>query len=157
MFMKSKAAKLRSDDQCSREAFREVPQSAIYIFSPRSQPACEWTSFSHIMFLIWRYRASYRLMERQGCCLKMLKGDFCWQPQEVGHSPGPHIKDQRIRRDGGERSSAVVIKHLHTCTLQTNARLNHQLYMFDTALSWASVRLEGNSSFLVKTVINSIL
>lgn len=157
MFLKSKAGKLRLDNHCSREAFREVPQSASYIFSPRSQPACEWTSFSHIMVLIWRYRpstSSYRLMERQRCCLKMLEGDFYWQPRELGHRPGPHIKEQRIRRHSGERSSAVVITHLHIRTLQTNARLNHQLYKFDRALSWvwllASVRLEGNSSFLVK-------
>lgn len=61
MFMKSKAAKLRSDDQCSREAFREVPQSAIYIFSleanqpvsgPHSHISCFWFGDTETVYSI---------------------------------------------------------------------------------------------------------
>lgn len=113
-------------------------------------PACEWTSFSQIMFLIWRSR------DRQCHLADWWKGSCAsrWQPGGLGQSKSPHIKGRRIRRDGGERSSAVVIAHLHTCTRQTNARLTHHLHGFDRALTWiwllASVWTAGTSSFPVR-------
>lgn len=100
---------------------------------------------------------SYRQMQRQQCCLKMLKGDASWQLQEHRHSTEPHIKDQRIRRDGGERSSAVVIAHLHTCTHQKNAKPDPQSNRFDKALSWVWLLACWPFIFPCQTLINSIL
>lgn len=136
---KSKAAKLQLDNHCLREGFRKVPHSTIYIFLARE--ADLWADFilTHHAFDLEIRDTAYvtsQQMERQQCCLKRLKRDASWQLREHGQSTDPHIKDQRIRRDGEERSQAVVIAHLHTCTHQTNAKLNHQSCRFDRVLSW---------------------
>lgn len=110
-------------------------------------PACKWTSFSQIMCPIWR-------IQRPSTFCRLMEGQLCIVPGGLGQSKSPYIKGRRIRGDGGERSSAAVITHLHTCTPQTNARLTHHLNSFDRALAWiwllASVWPAGTSSFLVR-------
>lgn len=61
---------------------------------------------------------------------KCSKGDFCWRLPEFGHIADLHIKEERIRRDGGERSPAAGIALLHTCTDQANTRLKHHSCRF---------------------------
>lgn len=98
--------------------------------------------------------SSYRLKESWQCCRSRTEdaaGDSSWQPHELRHSADPHIKEQRIREDRGEKGSSTVLilaAHPHTCRQQTHAVLNHHPGRFDRALG--RVWLRDHSSFLVR-------